>query len=153
MYCANGAQGSKPTRGVKSPGRRELHHRPGLETYPGVAGLSRNREKAIDDGPADPLPTDFSGCMHRLDFGVMLVESLDRTDPEQFSIPSRAVERQGRIEQPRFAECVHVLRRRRVTCECEMSLDQRTDVGGSRIVRGDLEVLQNAYFVQATPGS
>lgn len=80
------------------------------------------------------------GGVHRLQLRVAAIKPFEGGDPEELIVEAEAEERNGRIEKGVHVKGMDVLRRAVRVGECEMALEQRADVIGSRVVQRDLPV-------------
>lgn len=65
------------------------------------------------------------------------VELLQRTDPDQHTVASRAADRRAWLKKTFGLESKHQLRRRTRSGELHVLLEQRDDVAGTRIIGAD----------------
>jgi hypothetical protein len=97
----------------------------------------------VEHHPADPLPTDRFGGVHRLQLRVRLVELVQRTDRDEDARAAGAEERDPRAREPVDVERVDVVRRGHLMSEREVSSEQRDDVVRAGVVDGDRHVGQH----------
>ena len=76
-----------------------------------MAALRCNGEQVRDDRPPNTFPPGVLRRVHRLDLGVLRIEFLDSSNPEEPSVEAEAEERDRGVEQPLQVERVSVLSR------------------------------------------
>ncbi len=106
-------------------------------TRRGVPPSAGQADQVSEDGPADAAAARVPRRVHGLDLRVPGLESLERADAEQFAVRAQAAERYRRIEQPVDVQGERVLGRRGGQHERQVPLEQRPDVGLTRVIDGD----------------
>jgi hypothetical protein len=128
-------------------------HRAGLETHPAKTSITSDADEVIDHRSADPSTSGRLGGVHRLQLGVVLIESFQRANSEEFCVEAEAEERDGRIEETFDVECVDVLGRAVLVGECQVTLQQLPHVVGARVVDRDLAFWHRRSFSRSGASS
>ena len=94
----------------------------------------------IDHRPSDPLAAGGLAGVHRLQLRVRLVQPLQRSDPEEHTIPAGTEERHGRVHQVVDLHGVYVIGWRDLAGERQVPFQESSDVVNSGVVDGDDKV-------------
>jgi hypothetical protein len=91
----------------------------------------------IDYRPSHSVAAGGLAGVHRLQVRVGLVQPLQRSDPEEHTIPAGTEERDGRVHQVVDLHGVYVIGWRDLSGERQMPVQESSDVVNSRVVDGD----------------
>ena len=94
-------------------------------------------EEMVDDCPSNPLAPRCSGSVHRLQFGVVVVELLDGSDTEKLTVDPKTEECDGGVEETFEVESVNVLGWAVLVGEGQVLLEERANIVSPRIVEFD----------------
>jgi len=100
---------------------------------------------------SDTLAPHFSRRVHRLQFGVFVVQVFQRANREQRTVASRAEERDRRVDEPIDVECVHVFWWALRMGEREVSFEQCPHVVSAWIVDRDAQFDHNRISYAVIP--